>query len=129
LHCLLCRFVGWAEAISARGNNPEARRLLARALEIDPHFVDAHTSLARLLQAHTHLFVFYRFFESLTVSFGWYAQREGDVEAAAEHFDRAHALEPRNPTHIFNLAQAREYSADAIGARAFLRRCITHTHA
>jgi tetratricopeptide (TPR) repeat protein len=72
-----------------------ARDAYRRALELDPHHVDAHVNLGRLLH------------------------EAGHAGAAAEHYHQALALRPKDSTAAFNLGVALEdqgQAADAIRA-------------
>lgn len=89
-----------AAAATEAGQWPDAARLWARVLELDPRHVTAHTRLGDL------------------------ALRRGDASAALASFRRAAELDGRDPWQWVNVARACEALRDEPGAEAALSRAL-----
>ena len=103
--------MAWTPAYRfTREGNAEARRLLERAVALDPHFADA---LAFLSVTH-----------SWDVAYGWSETSEQSVAAALEAAHRAVELDPRNPAAHAAVGAAYLFKGDVRAGLDATRRAV-----
>ena len=99
-----------------RGQVQEAEATLQRALKIDPAYVPALVNLGNLYletgrskEAATEFAAVVRIDDgNAAAEAGWGAAciAQGQVDGALTHYERAHAIEPRNPRFVIALVDA-----------------------
>ncbi len=105
------RFGGWYAAVPHAGWDETSRRLVARAIELDPNLAEAHTSLGLVLLCDSNYASAEKEFKlalSLNPSYSpahhWYAEMLGDearTDEALEQFALAEAADPLSPFNLY----------------------------
>lgn len=105
------RFGGWYATAPHTGWDETSRRLVARAIELDPNLAEAHTSLALVMLCDSNYAAAEKEFQlalSLNPSYSpahhWYAEvleDEARIGEALEEFALAEAADPLSPFNLY----------------------------
>lgn len=116
------------------GNHPQATALFARAVEAAPDVARHHAQHGRSLTALNRADAARAAAEAALAlaptdahtldTIGVVFSRTGLHERALPLFERAVALEPRNPSYQQNLGTARQFAGDFAGAEAAFRAAV-----